>query len=252
MLYNFNMLKRVRPALILLFLFYLGLQASITGRAQPDQKINILTPGEGSVVTAPIDLRAMVHPGGDGLIRVTLIDRQGNLLARQLLRLNPSDAEIIPFTTSVAFEIPFDSTPALLTIATQDDAHRPLTLRSVQLTLQRTGEEIIEIQAPNDPWLSITNPKSGEIITQSPLVVSGTVIPVNSRPIVFELVSESGGVIISKQLPVSQPGVALDFEVPIIFTPSPAAHDMLLVIRQTAQDYHADIILDSLPLILSP
>jgi len=238
--------------LILLFFLILGWQSPIAGSAQPDQMINILTPGEGSVVTAPIDLRAMVHPGGDGLIRVTLIDRQGNILVRQLLRLKPSDTETIAFATHLAFEIPVDGTPALLTIATQDQTHRPLALRSVPLTLQRNGPEIIESQPQGDPWLSITRPEAGEIITQSPLVVSGTVTPVNSRPIVFELVRENGGVIISKQLPVNQPGVAFDFEVPIIFTSDAGIQNMRLVIRQTAQDFPADIILDSLPLTIFP
>lgn len=204
------------------------------------------------MVTAPIELAAIVYPGEDGLIRVTLVDKNRDLLARQLLRVNVIEQGAVQFSTRLAFEIPNETTSAILTVETQDHFHRTIALRSVELILQSSGEGSIESHSIPDRWLTITQPEPGAIITESPLVVKGAVTPVNGRPIIFELVTERGGAVISKQLAVETPGEAVDFEVPLIFSPVTAALDMRLVIRQSADIIGVDAVLDSLPITLAP
>lgn len=223
-----------------------------SGEAQPIQPITILSPGENSFVTSPIHINAMIQPGGDGLIRLTLVDKNQNLLARQLLRLNAKGGSAIEFTTDLAFEIPTESTPALLILATQDHLHRPLSTRSVALTLLSGGEDDIQSQSDQAPWLTITRPLPGALISDTTIVIEGTVTPKNSKPIIFELVRESGGVMISKQLGVDQPCVTMNFSVSLIYTPNTDVEDIRLVIRQTAQDLGVNVILDSLPIRLAP
>lgn len=241
-----------RIILFLCLLFSLGFLALLNGRAQPVEPITILTPGESSLVTAPIEVSALVFPGEDGLIRVTLVDQQQNLLARQLLRVTaPTDAAV-EFTTQLAFEIRRESMPAILTIATQDQAHRPLALRSAAVTLQGGGDERIEPQSIVDPWLVITQPQPGALITESPMLVTGTVTPLNSKPIIIELLTERGGAIVTKQLAVETPGEPMAFEVSLIYPPATNVRDMRLVIRQPADIIGVDAILDSRPFILAP
>lgn len=251
-LYNSAMRYHHRIILILCLLVSLGFLVLLTGRAQPVEPITILTPGESSLVTAPIEVSALVFPGEDGLIRVTLVDQQQNLLARQLLRVTaPTDAAI-EFTTQLAFEIPGESTPAILTIATQDEAHRPLALRSAGLALQMGGDDRIEPHPIVDPWLKINQPQPGVLITQSPMLVKGTVTPLNNKPIIIELLTERGGAIVSKQLAVESPGEPMAFEVSLIYSPPATVREMRLVIRQPADIIGVDAILDSLPFLLAP
>lgn len=194
----------------------------------------------------------MLYPGDDGLIRLTLVDRNQNLLARQLLRVETPSDGVIEFSTRVMFEIPSETSATILTIATQDHAHRPLSLRSINLTLMGSGEAIIEPSTSTEPWLTITEPQPGSVISTSPMLITGTVNPVNSNPIIFELLTERGGAIVSKQLAVETPGLAMDFDISLIYPPVPETQDMRLVIRQSTGLVGVDAILDSLPVTVTP
>jgi hypothetical protein len=237
-----------RLILTLGLIFFLSLSAS----AQPVQPITILTPGESSLVTAPIEVTALVYPGEDGVVRLTLVDRNQNLLARQLHRVETPSDGAIEFSTQLAFEIPTETSAAILTIATQDHAHRPLALRSINITLAGSGEDMIEPVSSTQSWLTITEPEPGAVISASPMLISGTVIPVNSNPIIFELLTERGGAIVSKQLAVETPGKAMAFEVPLIYPPVTETRDIRLIVRQSAGLAGVDAILDSLPVIIMP
>jgi len=233
-------------------LLCLGFLISPTGRAQPVEPISIRTPGEGSQVTAPVDVSAVVFPGEDGLIRVTLVDRNRNLLSRQLLRVQAPKDGPIEFSTALAFQIPAETTQAILTIDTQDQVHRPLASRSVTLTLQSDGIARIEDQPPDSTWLTITQPEPGALITESPLVIEGTLKPINSKTIFFELLTERGVAIATKQLAVELPGEPMTFKVALSYAPSLGPRDMRLVIRQPADMIGVDAVLDSLPLQIAP
>ena len=241
-----------RIIILLSVLLGLGLLVSRTSTAQPVEQITILTPGNGSGVTAPIDLTAEIIPGEDGLIRVTLIDRNQTLLARQLLQVNETAQVAVMFSTRLDFEIPGETTAAILTITTQDHLHRPVALRSVTLTLKSSGEDQIILHSIADPWLTITQPQPGAVITASPLIVTGQVTPLNDRPVIFELITERGGSIISKQLAVETPGEMIDFEVPLVYALPSGERDMRLVVRQTTEIGGGDAILDSLPVKIAP
>lgn len=251
-LYNFTMRHQHLAALVLLFLLSLSTLSLINGEAQPIQPITILSPGENSAVMSPIRITAMIQPGEDGLVRLSLVDKNQNLLARQLLRANGKGDSAIEFTSDLVFEIPTESTSAVLLIATQDHLHRPLSTRSVGLTLLSSGEDNIQPQAEQPPWLRITRPLPGMLISDTTIVIEGTVTPKTSKPIIFELVRESGGVMISKQLGVDQPGEPMNFSVSLTYPPNPNVQDIRLVIRQTGEDLGVNVILDSLPIRLAP
>lgn len=246
------MLSLQRSILLLCCLVCLGWLVLNPGKAQPVEPITILNLGEGSVVTAPIEVTALVQPGADGLVRVTLVDRQGDLLARQVMRLNGLPLDAQEWTTQLAFEIPSESTPAILSVTTLDHAQRTIAVRTVGLTLQGAGDMKIEPSAVSDPWLMIAQPDPGMVINTSPLVVIGLVTPINENPVIFSLVNERGGEIVARQLAVETQGEPIDFEISLPFPPSSAVLDMRLTIQQASMISGVPAILDSLPITIKP
>ena len=238
-----------RRFFILLCSFFL---ITLSASAQPVQLITMLAPGENSVVISPIEVSARVVPGEDDLIRVTLVDEDHTLLARQLLSLDASGEQAIEFSIQLAFEIPVDTHQAILTVATQDREHRPLALRSVTLTLAGSGTAAIQPAVRVEPWLTLTQPEPGEVIRSSPMIIAGMLVPVNNTPVIFELVNERGGSLVSKQLAVETPGKAVDFEISLVYPPDDEAQNLRLVVRQSAGWPGVDVILDSLLITITP
>jgi hypothetical protein len=222
------------------------------GKAQPVEPITILSPGDGSVVTAPIEITALVQPGAENLVRVSLVSRQGDLLARQVMRLNTSHQHAVEFSTQLAFEIPGESVLAILSVTTLDHAQRPIAVRTVGLTLQDTGDVKIEPNVISDPWLMISQPDPGMVINSSPLVVVGQVTPINDNPVNFSLLNERGGAIVARQLAVETLGEPIDFEISLPFPPIFAVQDMRLIIWQASLINDIYAILDSLLITIEP
>ena len=222
------------------------------GEAASAPLITIHSPGDGSLVTAPILLAADLQPGEDGLARVTLLTRENILLARQLIYLKDKSAEDNEFITHLNFEIPTASTEALLILETQDAFHRPLSLRSVLLTLQSEGEAAVHPNKPPKDWLTILSPQPNADFSGGELLVSGTVSPLTESPLLFELITENGGVIGSSQLAVAGKGSPFDFEFEMTYAFISSERDVRFVVRQSVDPYGTTVILDSLPLILAP
>lgn len=222
------------------------------GTATTPALIHILSPGEGSAANTPIELTAEIQPGGDGLVRVSLLDRQNNILARQLMRTDPNLQTTSKFSTHLAFEITTESTPALLTLAIQDEYHRPLSLRSVSLTLQSEGDAIITPPNKNASWLEIDQPIANEALSGGSIRVEGRITPITQKPVIFELITDTGGVIGSSQLAVQESGEPLDFSIRLSYGFITTTRDVRMIVRQTIGPHGAIVILDSLPITLSP
>lgn len=245
------MLSKRRLWVIFLCLLSLSLLSQQKGDAHSQPSIIILEPGQGSAVTPPIHIAAQISPGGDNLIRVTLIDQQNNLIARKLLRVGDQQAPL-HFTTDLLFEIPKESTPALLTIAIQDEHHRLQSLRSVPLMLQSTGRASIESPTNTAAWLTIEAPLPGETLSGGGFTVSGRITPPNDHPVMFDLVTESGSIVGTSQLSVPTPGETFEFQITLSYDFITSERDVRLIIRQRSDEFATDAILDSLPIILAP
>lgn len=194
----------------------------------------------------------MVQPGADGLVRVTLVDKQGDLLSRQVISLDTSLQDTVEFKTQLAFEIPRESDSAILSVTTLDQAQRPIAVRTAALTLQSAGDTKIEPAGLTGPWLHIDQPEPGVVINTSPLVVKGQVMPINDYPVIFSLVTERGGAVGGRQLAVETPREPVDFEILLPFTPSSTVRDMRLIIRQASNVNGVYAILDSLLITIEP
>lgn len=246
------MLLKHRSIFILFILLSLSLLLPRASFAAPSPSMTILTPGEGSTVASPIAVSAVLKPGADGLIRITLMDEYGQVLSRQLLRVDAAEGEEITLDSQMLYEISHPGLEGLLTLATQDMYHRPLAQRSVLVFLDDSGEMQVQPNPASGQWLDITSPEPNASLSGGQFTVKGTLTPVTNRTVYFELITDSGGQIGSAQLAVNQPGETIAFEITLSYGFINTARDVRLVIRQSMDDYAANVILDSLPLTLAP
>jgi hypothetical protein len=120
----------------------------------------------------------------------------------------------------------------------------------VQLAAE--GQSTVQAQMSNEPWLVIEEPKPLAALEGGQITVSGTIDPVNDNPIRFDLIKPSGAVIGSIQLLVTDPGKTITFTNTLPYAFINATTDIRLVIRQLSDDFATDVILDSVPIFLSP
>ena len=246
------MKKRLYLLAALCLILVLVLTPSRWGMSQNINMIVILTPGDGSQLTSPIRLEAAINPVDVALIRVALVDSSGNSLSRQLLRLEESGGQAVQFVTLLHFEIPTDHAQAILTLATYDESHRPIALRSSSLRLQSDGKPIILTNLPEKDWIAIEETEHRDTTTGMELIVKGTVVPLSSRPVFFDLIDDTGRVIGSRQLVAKTPGEPQDFSITVIYPHNHNTQSAQLVIRQASDSIPTDIILDRLPINLEP
>lgn len=246
------MQKKFRFWAISLMMMLLGFLPFKTIEALPSADIVIHTPGSESLVTSPVNIMSSITPGADDLVRVILIDERRNLLTRKLIRLDPEQIAASQLSTQLVFEIPTERTDALLTLATKDAYNRPLFLRAIPLTLNSGDEVTIETPTPNEPWLIIDEPEPFSTHRGGLLSVSGSITPITRKPIIFELITDSRGLIGSKQMVVNNAGEQVSFKVTLTYGFINTTRDVRLVIRQTIDPFGIDVALDSIPIFLAP
>ncbi len=246
------MAKKGFIGLTLVTLFFLSFISPIRGSASKNSILTLESPGDGSRVTTPIQLSVQIKSQDQVLIRITLTDRSGTVIARQLLPMDTNAEAFFNFYSKLAFEIPRDTSEALLSIALLDTANRPITLRSSSVILLSEGEDQILSSDPMEEWLTITQPQAGEALSGGLVRVEGTVTPLVEGPVFFELVTDSGGQIGTRQLPVGSAGEFIDFDINIPYGYINQMRDVRLVVRQRDNNFGQSIILDSMPIFLSP
>ncbi len=246
------MLNKRHLGFFFLLLLAICLLTPMHGSASPEPRINILSPGDNSILTSPIKLSSEIIPDPEGMIRVTLTSRSGDLLARQLIRLDSSSTSLFVLDTDLAFEIPSDQTEALLTLAVQDAYFRTIAVRSVLVILASTGEPALVPAVSMEPWVEITQPQPMEEVSGGEFSIIGRVAPVSESPITFELISDSGRVVGSTQLQVDTSGEWLDFKIRLNYTYITESTGVRLIIRQNCYPYNEIMILDSLQLTAAP
>lgn len=216
------------------------------------QTITIIAPGEGSILSSPIHLTAEVRLEPGDFVRVTLTNGSNLSIARHLYRVSSSEGEDTLLEIDLPFEIPTDTAKARLTISILDRYHRPKSLRSMTLTLSSNGTNIIEPQENQEPWLTISEPEPQASISGGQIYLRGTVIPQSEMPLLFELITDSGGIIWYTILGVDTPGEPFAFDLQLSYDFITTTQDARLVIRQTTESYNANVVLDSIPLTLMP
>jgi len=247
----------MQPLRSLVFVIFLILLLSLNypqpGLAEQGSDMQFLSPGEGSLVTSPIHLAAEITSNPVSMVRTVLVDRGGITLARQLLRVSQDvGGDPFQFTTLIPFDIPETSVEALLTVTAIDADYRPIVTRSVTVMLQSGGEPELQAQQPEVNWLDLTEPEPLQAFSGGEIHMKGTVTPLTQEPVVIELITSEGRVVGSTQLPVAQPGQLFEVDLTLPYSRVKTSTNTRLIVRQAADPYQTDAILDSLLITLLP
>lgn len=120
------------------------------------------------------------------------------------------------------------------------------------LTLSHIGTVNNEPQDNPEPWLTIVEPEPQAIISGGEISLQGTVIPPMETPVIFELITDTGGIIGYALLAVKEPGDKIDFDLQLSYSFITTARDVRLIVRQMTDDHITNAILDSIPLTVMP
>mgnify|MGYP001206374413 CR=1 FL=1 len=246
------MSKQRLAGLILILIVLVIFSAPFHGSASTEPSLLLESPVNGSQVTSPIPISAKINSEDYSLLRITLMNQSRNTLSRQLLSLDTDEGNLINFSTDLFFEIPGDSSEGLLSITLLDSNNRPAILRSASLFLLSEGQTQIEASKSETDWLTIIQPQPGEVLSGGEVRVVGTVRPYVEGPLFFELVTDSGGQIGTRQLSVDIAGRTFSFDIRIPYQYVNEMRDIRLIIRQKDSKFGETIILDSVPIFLTP
>lgn len=223
--------------------------------APPQAYLRIAKPGPLSKVGSPIRIEMGLTPGDNGMLYIDLIGEDGRYITREVADYRNFINKQIYTVHEVAFEIPGAAETARLILSVRDRYGRMIALSSVDLVLIQMGDNFINPEAyAQEPFL-IRSPKADDIISGGIVHLSAVARPVNSNPLVIELINETGGAIASRILQVEPPSGNLShtpFEIDIPYQVS-GTTKVRLTIHQVSDNRLPGIIaLNSVPITLQP
>jgi hypothetical protein len=247
------MFKNKRSWQVLWIVVLLTLLTAQQGATQTVPSVTVISPTNNSVVSSPIHLQVELGTNAASLIRISLINGSGFTIARQLLPIKTGTENLTAFETWLPFEIPAETSEALLTVSLLDEFRRPQSLRSVPLTLSsESSNEILQDNLFDNDWLTIHSPSPGERLSGGLFHIEGSLIPPEDNLVYFELMTESGRVIGNAFLSIESKAEPLSFDLPISYRNTDETGNVRLVVRQSSDEYPSIIILDSLLITLAP
>jgi hypothetical protein len=238
---------------LLWLIFLITLLPNQKATTKPELTLSILTPTGGSVLSSPIYLQIEIEPDIAYGIKVCLVNDNNLVISRQLYfpQANPNTPTF--FESQIPFEIPTETSEALLTVTLMDEFNRPQSLRAIPITLSSNSErEVFEAGVSSRNWLEIKSPSPGSEISGGVFNIEGTLIPQSTNPIIIELMTDSGRVLGNAFLTVETQEDPIDFILPITYVTVSEPQNVRLIIRQSSPSYQTTIILDSLILTLMP
>lgn len=230
-----------------------------TSSGQPGQKyppglLQVEKPGEMSRLSSPILVTANVYPGDKGLVSVQLFGEDGRLMADQLLQLSSTESGWISLSTWIQFEINSAGESALIIVTTRDGYDRRIAQVSVPVILLQVGDSEIENPGFFTQPVVLSSPVNGGFARNGSLHIEGQVQLVNENPVIFELISQTGGVVASKAIMV-QNAAGQDyatFATDLEYSVSKRTPVRLIIRQPDKLSYQVDSWLYSLVLFLDP
>ncbi len=157
-------------------------------------QIQFQAPGPMSKVTSPLHLRMLVVSGGSRLVQIDLQGEDGRLLARTLKRV-PRETGGYYVSLKIPFEVRAAAELGRLTVSTKDEEGRLQSLAAEHVLLLSVGEP--EITPAVDPAerLVLYSPSSNAVATGGILFIEGRYQPLNTQPVVLELLDPEGNTV---------------------------------------------------------
>jgi hypothetical protein len=221
----------------------------------PFALLRINNPGLMSMVTSPIQVEAQVMPGEDGMVRVDLIGEDGRYITRKVLDYRIYANRRIGIVPDIDFKIPGVAETARMVISIEDGTGRITGITSVEVILLSIGRDDINPPIGGlEPYI-VRYPEENQVIKGGVLLINALARPVNSKPLILELVNENGVVISSKEVKITPPSGNLShmpFQELLNYSVTAPTH-VRLCIRQVSDDrIPGTVSLSSIPLVLEP
>ncbi|MCX6056428.1 MAG: hypothetical protein NTZ74_16250 [Chloroflexi bacterium] len=167
-------------------------------RKFPSASIQIVKPGPLSRLVSPITVQANVYPGENGLVSVQLIGEDGRVMAEQLLKRSQSESGWVQMITTFKFELPAAGESATIVVSTRDAYGRRIAQATVKVLLLQLGKNEIEPPGFGKQPFVVDVPFSGATIKGGKVQISGFAHSFNANPVIFELITQTGGVMTFK------------------------------------------------------
>lgn len=218
----------------------------------PTPSIAIITPSTGSIITSPIILEAEITCNPGDILRIELIDKQEKLLFRKLIIPNCRSNVSLELKELIYFDVPVVNTKTRLTMSLIDPEDVPRAIASSELLLSRDNSSINKAKDSQSNFI-VTSPVENSLLSHGEFLVSGWIRPLEQTPVILELLTETGGLISSRQIaiPGENAGEYFFFDVVIPFS-VPRILNAILVIRQMGSTIPGNIALESFKFQLSP
>jgi len=218
----------------------------------PTASIAIFTPSTGSMVMSPIKLEAKIACDPGEILRIELTNKQERLLFRKLII--PDCQSNIPFELKelIYFDAPAGNTSTRLAISLIDIDDVPRAIASSELVLSQENSSIKNTK-DNQSNFIIISPLENTLLSHGKFPVKGWIRPLEQTPVIFELLSETGGLISSRQISIPKDiaGDYFFFDINIPFT-IPRIRNAILIIRQMGSTIPGNIALESFTFQVSP
>ncbi len=221
----------------------------------PIVALRIERPGLLSKVSAPFRTELRFQVGEDGWVYLRLVGEDGRLIGEQALDYRKYPGRIFWNAPYVNFSIPGAAETGRLEMITRDVFGRTQSLSSVDLILLKAGKD--EINPANlywEPYL-VRYPPADTIFSGGTVLVIGLARPINSNPVIFELVDEHGNVVGSSQLVIPDPTGDLShtpFQVGVPYAVSTTTNVRLTIRQESAGRVPGTVALTSRKLVLEP
>ncbi len=225
----------------------------------PNAAIQMAAPGPLSRIISPLRMVATVRTVPSGSYRIELWAEplqpggEPRLLLREVQNFISNPIDWMFLDQELEFELARVSELAELRILTFDQFGRPVGAGSVELVLLQLGENQLTPEGDMRQPLVLLEPRANILIQGGTLIVSGLARPLDSQPLLIELVAADGSIAGVRQvfLTPDPAGGYVPFMVDVTYdVESPTW--VRLIISQSGARIPGVRILNSLEVLLSP
>ncbi len=150
-------------------------------------------------------MEVLISPGDDGLITFSLTGEDGRLILEQVENYTNYLGRRLWISPTMDFNISAAAELARLSVSTRDYAGRLISLYSVDVVLMMVGNDDINPPVITlEPYI-IRYPEPAQVVNGGTLVLYSLVRPVNSSPLLVEIIDDTGKVIGSREFEVPVP-----------------------------------------------
>ena len=174
----------------------------------PQEELSILSPGPGSMVNSPIQVKGYGGPSLNNRVQVQLIGEDGRLLSKGYSFLYSYPGTPGLFYIKMPFESQFVAERAWLEVRSFDDLFGILQhLTTVEVTILSTGSDRIYPAIHGAEKLTIFQPREEKVISGGSVLIQGAGWVDQDVPLQIEIINLAGDVLGSGQVELDAPAV---------------------------------------------